>query len=134
MKRICLLLLVLLLCLGALAGCGREEEIPDGFILATCKGEPFRLYLPSAWNSNVGYGVSGGYYNLFTTSVVRLDTYARESAVEADAFYNDTLRPALSAALKNLVEKESPSDTLLGELNAKRYHETASFFDSSLEI
>ena len=126
MKRLLLCLLSLLLCLSLFAGCKKEdEEIPNGYVIATCVGEPFRLYIPSTWVSSVEYGTSGGYYNLLTTSVVRMQIYERTSGKEISAFYEESLRPAFAAVGQDLAEAETPAVSLLGGLNGTRFHDTA---------
>ncbi len=58
-RLVCLLLTVCLLA-GALVSCsGQGDEIPDGYQYATCKGEYFRLFVPTQWTVNTESGVSG---------------------------------------------------------------------------
>lgn len=128
MKRLLLCLLALLLCLSllTLSGCKKdEEEIPKGYQNATCVGEPFRFYIPSTWNSTVAYGTSGGYYNLSTTSVVRMQRYSKGSYADATAFYAGEIRPAFAAVVQDLTEAKAPVETTLGTLNARLFQESA---------
>ena len=57
---------VLALCMlaGSMIACSKEAEVPDGYQYATCKGEYFRLFVPTQWNVNTESGVSGAYYSL----------------------------------------------------------------------
>lgn len=78
----------LALCLALLLGfssCVTDapEEVPDGMKLATAAGADFRLYIPTSWNTNTSYGVSGGYYSLSTPSTVSVVKYAITEEMEA---------------------------------------------------
>lgn len=134
MKRLFLCLFAILLCLSIFSGCKKGEEVPNGYLIATRAGEPFRLYIPSTWNSTVEYGVSGGYYNLSTTSILRAERYSKDSDIEPAAFYEASLRPALTAVGQDLVQAEEPRDTLLGELSATRFHETATVSEKKIHF
>ena len=56
---------LLALCLlgGCFVGCSKDTEIPDGYQYATCRGEYFRLFIPTQWTVNTESGVSGGHYS-----------------------------------------------------------------------
>ena len=56
---------LLALCLlgGCFVGCSKDSEVPDGYQYATCKGEYFRLFIPTQWTVNTESGVSGGHYS-----------------------------------------------------------------------
>ncbi len=54
-------LLALFLCLSAFVACSGDSEVPDGYQYATCRGEYFRLFIPTQWRVNTESGVSGGY-------------------------------------------------------------------------
>ena len=70
--RVVTLLLLCSFSLPTLFACAAKgtEEIPDGMQMATCHGADFRLFIPTHWNLNTSYGVSGGYYNLAKQSTV----------------------------------------------------------------
>ena len=59
------LCVLLALCLpgGCFVGCSQDSEIPDGYQYATCRGEYFRLFIPTQWTVNTESGVSGGHYS-----------------------------------------------------------------------
>ena len=69
-----LLCALLALCLlgGCLVACGSQSEIPDGYQYATCKGEYFRLFVPTQWTVNTESGVSGAYYSLAEGTAVSM--------------------------------------------------------------
>ena len=134
MKRVFITLLALCLCLCAFVSCKQDEEVPKGFQNATSEGDAFRFYIPSTWNSTVHYGTSGGYYNLSTTSVVRLEAYERADGVSAENFYETALRPALLALATDLSVKEDPTSALLGSLDARRFHESGSVSGKKLQF
>lgn len=56
-------LLALCLAVGCLAACSKDSEVPDGYQYATCKGEFFRLFIPTQWTVNTESGISGGHYS-----------------------------------------------------------------------
>ena len=77
------LLLVLSLLLGFTACSQVSEEIPAGMKLATAAGSDFRLYIPSSWNSNTAYGVSGGCATLSEQSNVSMTKHVISAETEA---------------------------------------------------
>ncbi len=81
-----------LLCAVLLISCvscvkDRDESLPEGMKLATAAGADFRLYIPTSWNTNTAYGVSGGYYSMSTQSSVSVVKYpiTEEMAAALDA-------------------------------------------------
>ena len=69
-----LLCALLALCLlgGCFVACTGQSEIPDGYQYATCKGEYFRLFVPTQWTVNTESGVSGAYYSLAEGTAVSM--------------------------------------------------------------
>ncbi len=59
LKKLTALLLVLVFCVAA-AGCS-DGGAPDGMYLVSRADEPFRLYVPDSWTSNVSSGISGAF-------------------------------------------------------------------------
>ncbi len=130
-----------LVCLCILLACtacvrDRDESIPEGMKLATAAGADFRLYIPSAWNVNTAYGVSGGYYNFSKQSTVSMEKYTFSETVMAElaVAYPETENPidrfwqaqCLSAVealalAGSRTEVEAPSASLLADKNARRY-------------
>ena len=138
-------LILIVLCFGltlSFAACSKENEsdIPEGMQIASAPGADFRLYVPTVWNLNTDYGVSGAYYNLSTQSTVSMVKYpvtdALRAAMAADAVENSTTarldwyratqclpvveETALGGSLI-LLDEETES-VLLDTLNARRYH------------
>ena len=134
MKRLLLCLLALGLCLCTFAACKQDEDVPKGYKNATSVGDAFRFYIPSTWNPTVDYGVTGGYYNLSTLSVVRLKEYIRTDGMSAEEFYNASLRPAFLALADDCAEVEEPVASLLGSLDALRFHESGSVSGKKLQF
>ena len=62
LRYLCVLLALCLLG-GCFVGCSQDSEIPDGYQYATCRGEYFRLFIPTQWTVNTESGVSGGHYS-----------------------------------------------------------------------
>lgn len=136
MKKICKKLLAVLLCmccLPLLFACSQDEEeyIPDGMKIANCVGDDFRLYVPSIWNVNTGYGVAGAYYKLTvqsTVSVVKYEADAQLPDETAEQFflrqcYATAQEQALGGSLK--LDEEEPATNLLDDVNAVRRHYSA---------
>ena len=89
----------LLLCLCTLlafSACGKTQSngAPDGMMLASAAGADFRLYVPTSWNLNTAYGVSGAYFNLSIQSTVSVVKYPITSSMQTEL---DTLRESISA-------------------------------------
>ena len=124
----------------ATVGCvrDRDESIPEGMKLATAAGSDYRLYIPTAWNANTAYGVSGGYYNLDVLSTVSFAKYeitqemqAELDAGAADEYENGRLDwfwvghclPDLESMLLagSMAPPLSEAD-LINELNARKYY------------
>ena len=70
-RMLCALLAVFMLA-GSLVACSQGDEIPEGYQYATCKGEYFRLFVPTQWQVNTESGVSGGYYSLAEGTAVSM--------------------------------------------------------------
>lgn len=131
--RIAALLLCVTLLLGLTACVNRgEEDIPDGMQLATAKGADFRLYIPTTWNVNTAYGISGGYFNLSkqsTVSVVKYDIPEEIASIEGakeriDAYWSTHCKTALSAQSLSgsFTELALSTPAVLGDVNAYRYY------------
>ncbi len=136
--------LALLLCavfLLSLASCVKDapEDVPDGMKIATVAGADFRLYIPTSWNSNTAYGVSGGYFSLNTQSSVSMAKYpiteemrermaaaeiGDEGAARIEWFWNDTCKTALEKQSLggSFSEVEAKSEDLINKVNAWRFH------------
>ena len=134
MKKLLICLLAIGLCLCAFVGCKQDEDVPKGYKNATSVGDAFRFYIPSTWNPTVDYGVTGGYYNLSTTSVVRLKEYIRADGMGTEEFYDVSLRPAFLALADDLTQVEEPAAALLGSLDALRFHESGSVSGKKLQF
>ena len=147
MKKIAKALAAGLLCLSLLfsmASCATsDEEVPAGMKIATAAGADFRFYVPAIWNVNTAYGVSGAYYNFAKQSTVSMVKYEiteqmRAQIAEAQTvgshgsaiewFWDTQCVSSVKAyARDNVINRYSADDsaTVLGGLNAKRYHYSA---------
>ena len=70
--RLLCVLLALCMLTGSLVACSGDSEVPDGYQYATCKGEYFRLFVPTQWTVNTESGVSGAYYSLAEGTTVSM--------------------------------------------------------------
>ncbi len=138
-------LILCILSLLSLAACGVQptEDLPDGMQNATAEGAKFRLYIPTSWNINTSYGVSGGYYTFSNTSTVSVVEYPITDDMEAsmqasnrvdpqkshtrmDWFYETSLCPPVEEASTGGVKTlADPSGDTLGRVNARRYQYAA---------
>ena len=128
----------LILCLAAMLVCAscaaRDEDVPEGMQNATAHGADFRLYLPTTWNLNTPYGISGGYFSLAQQSTVSVSKYTASTEIAADlkadqridAFWTAEYKPVLeSVALGgSFKEAAATEDDLLDGKVARRYQNT----------
>ncbi len=131
----CSALLLCVLMLLASASCikDRDPDLPEGMKLATAPGAEFRLYIPTSWNVNQSYGVSGGYYNLNVQSSVSMSRYDLPPSESFEAGYDGAslweyyCRESLaSVALSGSVEQVGePSSDIVAKCNAFRMVHTA---------
>ena len=140
-RRLCVLLLCALMLLPSLAACSSPEGewVPDGMQIASCYGADYRLYVPTSWNLNTAYGVSGAYYNLSTQSTVSVAKYgvpdemktAMEAAGKDSSVLKERLNWFFETSLKTqaaslatggvTVDGENCTSVLLDDLNAQKY-------------
>ena len=79
-KRLAAFLLVGVLLAAALSACTKKENAaPDGMMIASAAGADYMLYVPTTWNLNTYYGVSGAYRDAGTQSTVSVQKYASDS-------------------------------------------------------
>ncbi len=132
-------LLVCVACLFGFSACVTDapEDVPAGMKIATAAGADFRLYVPTSWNANTAYGVSGGYYNLNTQSSVSVVKYPITEEMEVvlsseevatleggrlEAFWSKYCQTALDAQILSGTKGEVvASADLLNGVNARRF-------------
>ena len=136
-------------------GAANESSAPAGMKLATAKGADFRLYIPTSWNSNTAYGISGGYYSLSsqsddlsdqsTVTMVKYDIdgelgaalpKANENGERCTYFFEHKLRPLLDIHAKGGVKllEGHGSALLLGGKNAWQYHYSTTISSETLKF
>lgn len=132
---ILLCLVMLLTCVSCMKGPETDASVPEGMKLATCAGADYRLYVPTVWNTNTDYGVSGAYYNMLTQSTVSAQKYAITEEMRAafanepsrshiEIFWEDhLLEPLRAYALGGEVElfAEETKSVTLHKLNAMQF-------------
>lgn len=132
---ILLCLVMLLTCVSCMKGPETDASVPEGMKLATCAGADYRLYVPTVWNTNTDYGVSGAYYNMLTQSTVSAQKYAITEEMRAafanepsrshiEIFWEDhLLEPLCAYALGGEVElfAEETKSVTLHKLNAMQF-------------
>lgn len=143
LRGVILLLCVCLLPMASACSDGSGgESVPSGMQTAVCRGADFRLYIPTHWSVNTGYGVSGGYYSLGRQSTISAVKYEitdemtaslpsadAENAVRAraDWFYTTMLKPQNELLATGGVTEyaENQIAVLLDDVNARQYHASA---------
>ena len=80
-SKLLIVLLVLSALAGVLASCS-ESDVPEGYQLIACKGDKFRLYVPTQWVANYANGVTGAYYSMDEN--VSVSVYKADDAGDAD--------------------------------------------------
>ncbi len=100
------LCLVLAVCLvgGGLVACSSGDEIPDGYQNATCRGEYFRLYVPTQWTLTTESGVSGAYISVLDGTAVSMVEVDFDPAV-------DTVSPETDAATDPETDAATEAET-----------------------
>ena len=133
--------LAAMLCLCAMLLCtscslAKTDSAPDGMQTATVAGDDFRLYVPTSWNLNTAYGISGAYYSLNNQSSVSVIKYPITDAMNAamkdvnnrtDWFCREEVYAQLeNCATGAIIEHEEDRvSTALGGANARQYHYSA---------
>ena len=135
------LCLCLLSTMGLTACATQDSDLPEGMQNATAHGADFRIYIPTTWNLNTAYGVSGGYFSLSNQSTVSATKYLPDAALAAslpastdesgadqqaariDAFFAATCKPMMEriALAGSLLEVAPAEDDLLNAVRARRY-------------
>ena len=123
--RLLCTLLALCLLLGTLVACSGDSEVPDGYQYATCKGEYFRLFVPTQWTVNTESGISGGSYSLLEGTAVSMtevpfDKPSAEGETDTTATLADffAVHMAEISTLKDY-KAEKEFDATLGSYKAK---------------
>ena len=97
--------LVLSLLVGGLFSCAGSSEIPEGYQYATCKGEYFRLFVPTQWTVNTESGVSGAFYTSPQPISVTMTEVAFDP-VEADTASETSAKTVLEAHLTEVAKMD----------------------------
>ena len=84
-KRIAAFLLTCVLLVLALSACVKKEnDAPDGMMIASAAGADYMLYVPTTWNLNTYYGVSGAYRDATAQSTVNVQRYSAADFASAE--------------------------------------------------
>lgn len=134
MKRFAALLGVLLL-LGALASCVKKEnDAPNGMMIASAAGADYYLYVPTTWNLNTFYGISGAYRDASSQSTVSVNRYSADGFDAGEdpdrnvAWWEQTCLPLLRERALNkdvTVYADDTHATVLGGADASYRHTSA---------
>lgn len=106
-------MLVLLMCIFA-SSCSRDEA-PEGMQLASCEGEPFKLYVPVDWTPNTASGISGAYYTVDEKVIITARYYTpADSEMTLDG-YIEYCADSYAASCDGFSITGRYSDVLAGE-------------------
>lgn len=85
MKKLAAILLCLCMILG-FTSCSVDKngDVPDGMQIASAAGADYYLYVPTTWNINTYYGISGAYFNLTNLSNVSVKKYEQTDALKTE--------------------------------------------------
>ena len=139
--RLLCLALVIAALTTALVGCSdKNSEVPKGYQYATCRGEYFRLFVPTQWTVNTAGGISSAYISLATETIVSMT----EVEFDAGAADGDETTEATTASLEDFYVHhladvsrmrdyalERQFDTTLGSYRAKEVYYAASIGETS---
>ncbi|MBE6529106.1 MAG: DUF1795 domain-containing protein [Ruminococcaceae bacterium] len=76
-KRCVALLLAGIFLAALLTSCVKKEnDAPDGMMVASAAGADYLLYVPTTWNTNTFYGISGAYRDATAQSTVSVQRYS----------------------------------------------------------
>ncbi len=112
-KKIIALLLALTFCLAA-AGCSNDGA-PDDMYSATIEGEPFYLYVPDAWTSNISSGISSAFRSGTDNVAVSARYYTHENGDMSLSDYITELTQTYSDTFEQFALSESNGSVLGGE-------------------
>ncbi len=117
-KRITACILAIILLLGVLVSCNKDDGVPDGMYSATVAGEPFTLYVPEGWTDNRDSGISSAYYSLVDAVTVSAKYYTMQGEETLEA-YMAKCEAAYSGYAGYKIKERAAS--LLGGKDAVRY-------------
>ncbi len=130
LRAVCILLCLCIFA-GTLVSCGGQgNEIPDGYKYATCRGEYFRLFVPTQWTANTESGVSGAYMSMpGNDSVITIAVSMTEVPFEA------TERPVETEGESAADDADDVETTVgtTGETNADTASATAGTRSATLD-
>ena len=143
----------------SLVSCNKDApaDVPEGMKIATVPGHDFRLFVPTSWNANTAYGISGAYATLSTLSNVSVVKYPVSAETEAqltnknvaskerlDWFYLHECLPTVqkitvAGSLTEVVaqnateeEKEAAATLMLGGEQARRHVQKGKIGESEI--
>ncbi len=129
--RLLCTLLALCMLAGSLVACSGDSEVPEGYQYATCKGEYFRLFVPTQWTVNTESGVSGAHYSLAEgTAVSMAEVHFDKPAVDGEEDTTAGLDDFFAAHVADIskmsgYKAEKEFDATLGSYKAKDITYTA---------
>ncbi len=106
--------LALCMIMGGLVACSHSSEVPEGYQYATCKGEYFRLFVPTQWTVNTESGVSGAYISILDETAVSMAEVHFEKDTEGETGEDTT------ATLDDFVAAHKADIATMRDYNAEK--------------
>ncbi len=128
MKKFILIAMIFVLALSLVA-CS-DDGAPDGMQSVTVEGEPFSLYVPTTWTSNIASGISSAYITVSDTVIVSARYYTPASDMALSDYVTETAE-SYAEGLCGSFTLVSRSATVLGGLDAEKLAYT--FTDGGVE-
>lgn len=111
LKKILAVVLAVGFCF-AMVSCS-SDETPDGMYSVTLDGEPFVLYVPNEWTSNVASGISSAYYSATSMIAVSAKYCAYDTELTLEEYASQCIE-GYSADGKNFELKSRDAAVLDG--------------------
>lgn len=123
-KTICLLLSILICCF-ALASCGEDSDVPEGYKLVSENDVAYRFYAPTNWNINNQSSIDSVFYSAADPSLVMVTFYSpSEENADIDTFWTE-IENQYKTVYTDYTLLENRAATTLGTRNAVSYTFTA---------
>lgn len=123
MKKFTAILLCALTVLLCFTGCGGSaDDVPEGMVLASLEGEPFRLYVPNQMTTNLQSGISSAYALVPERMVISARYYTpSDSEMTVDDYLRTYCVNAYSKTIEGFaLENNEPEATVLAGADARR--------------
>ena len=124
-KRILAAILLCVMLISIFSACAEQSDVPDGYQLVACKGDKFRLYVPTqGWAPNTTGGVTSAFFSMNEKSSVAVYVADDAEELSVEEYWNKC-----NESYKNELDEYSfdgkSEKTVLGGQPAQKYVYTA---------